>query len=264
MENNRKSWSLPGVHLHGNCRGPLPSAIFLHGFGGARSGWDYVWDRLASDIGAIRYDLRGFGESIGETDDSFSHADDLLALMDAEGLESADLVGISMGGSVAVNFALDYPDRVRRLVLISTGLMGWDWSPEWRALWRPLVALARAGDMDGARQLWAAHPLFATTRADPDAAALLQASIDRYSGAQWVEDRQRSTLPDLDRLPSLIVPTLLLSGAHDLADFRLIADMIAGSVPKVRRIDLPRQGHMLTLEAPDACADAIETFLRGD
>ncbi len=61
----------------------------------------------------------------------------------------------------------------------------------------------------------------------------------------------------------LAPPTLLLTGEHDVPDFRLIADLIAGSAPDVRRIDYPERGHMLTLEAPAECAKAIGAFLQG-
>ncbi|MET0364937.1 MAG: alpha/beta hydrolase [Sphingobium sp.] len=254
-------WQFPDVDFHGEARGSDPSALFLHGFGGRSSDWDAIWRYLDPSIGVLRYDLRDFGRSTAKNSAPFSHADDLLALLGRQGIGKADLIGMSMGGSVAIQFALDHPDRVRRLVLLSTGLMGWDWSEDWRGLWRPLTTLARSGDMDAARTLWAAHPLFATTRARADTEMLLLAGIAAYSGAQWIADDQRPALPDVDRLPMLSCPTLLLSGALDLPDFRLIADLIEGSGSDVRRVDFAGCGHMLTLEAPQACAEAIGTFL---
>lgn len=261
MANQILHWHLPDVTLCGEARGDAPSTLFLHGFGGCQHDWTPVWDHLDPAIPALRYDLRGFGESCAQDDTPFSHTDDLLALIDAQGIDRADLVGISMGGSIAVQFALDHPDRVHRLILISTGLMGWDWSEEWRTHWRAMTESARAGDMDKARRQWLAHPLFATTRANPQAAAWLADSISRYSGAEWVADHQRPVLPDVERLPLLTTPTLLLSGGHDLPDFHLIADLITGCTPNVHRIDYPEHGHMLTVEAPAACAEAIGAFL---
>lgn len=251
--------ALPGAVLHGEARGERPATIFLHGFGGSLEDWQPVWDRLPDSMAAIRYDLRGFGRSRAEPE-PFSHADDLLALLDARGIARANLVGLSMGGSVAVQFALNHPERVNRLVLIGPDLMGWDWSDDWRARWRAIVTQARCGNMDTARQLWAEHPLFETTRNGP-AASLLLASISRYSGREWVADHQRPVLPDVDRLPLLAPPTLLLSGIRDLPDFRLIADLLAGAATSVRRVDFDDCGHLLTLEAPERCARAIADFL---
>lgn len=251
--------ALPGAVLHGEARGEQPSAIFLHGFGGSLEDWQPVWDRLPASLAAVRYDLRGFGRSRAQPG-PFSHAEDLLALLDARGIARADLVGLSMGGSIAVRFALDHPERVNRLVLISPGLMGWDWSDEWRARWRAITARARAGEMDAARGLWAEHTLFDTVRDGP-AASLLLASISRYSGREWIADHQRPVLPDVDRLPLLMPPTLLLSGNRDMPDFRLIADLVSGAAPSVERIDFADCGHLLTLEAPERCAGAVAAFL---
>ncbi|MCE7798556.1 alpha/beta hydrolase [Sphingobium sufflavum] len=257
-------WSLPDATLVSDVRGDNPDTLFLHGFGGSRSDWDPVWTHLDPALSILRHDLRGFGQSDAHGDTPFSHADDLLALLDAQDIARANLVGISMGGGIALQFALDHPDRVRRLILISPGLMGWDWSDDWRIQWRAMTSLAREGDWDGARQLWFDHPLFVTTRAKPQASAWLSASIARYSGAEWIADHQRPVLPDVERLHLLATPTLLLTGEHDLPDFRLIADLIMGSAPHVERIDLTGFGHMLTLETPAACAQAITSFLARD
>lgn len=246
--------------LQAEMRGTRPSAVFVHGFGGDRHGWDGIWDRLDDTLDAVRYDLRGFGQSEALAQTPYSHSDDLLAVIDAAGIERADLIGISLGGSVAFQCALDYPERVRRLVLISPLIAGWEWSEEWRTLWRQITSAARAGRMDEARALWLAHPLFETTRGS-GAAAVLAQSIARYSGAQWIADNEKPCLPALDRLPFLQAPTLLLTGARDMPDYRLIADLIEGSAPEVTRIDYPDYGHMLTLEAPDICSAAIGEFL---
>jgi pimeloyl-ACP methyl ester carboxylesterase len=252
-----------GTRFHACLRGDAPDVVLLHGFSGDLHTWDTVWPLMDPRVGALRYDLRGFGRSGAGEGEPFSHADDLLQLLDSLGRHTVDLVGVSMGGAVALNFALDHPERVRRLVLISPALVAWEWSAQWLALWRPIVELARAGDMEGARALWWQHPLFATTRASAGA-DLLEQSIQRYSGAQWVYDAQRSALPDLERVHQLQPPTLLLTGAEDLPDFRLIADLLEASAPAVSRIDCPGLGHLVHLERPAACARCIRAFLKGD
>lgn len=252
------SIEVDGATLNAECRGAHPALVFVHGFGGDLHDWDRLW--ASTDRDALRYDLRGFGQSRQDETVTFDHVDDLLALLDAAGIAQADLVGMSMGGAVALGFALSHPERVRRLVLISPGLRGWEWTGEWRSLWRAIATAARGGDMGQARELWWQHPFFRTARTCP-AAAELHASIQRYSGAQWIRDPQRMTLPDLDRLPTLRVPTLLLTGAEDVADFRLPADLIAGSAPGVERVDLPGIGHMVPLEAPEETAAQVHRFL---
>lgn len=252
----------PGADIHVEVRGRTPQAVFVHGFGGDLSAWDEVWRALGEDFPAMRYDLRGFGRSRARGDEPFDYADDMLRVLDDVGIARADVIGVSMGGRIALNFALDHPERVRNLVLISPGLTAWEWSEDWRARWAAITARARAGALDEAKRLWWEHPLFDSTRASPAAPALWR-SIERFSGAQWIADHERAKPPDVERLHMLKPRTLLLSGDQDYPDFRLIADLIAGGAPDVARIDHAGCGHLLNLEAPEACAREILEFLGG-
>jgi pimeloyl-ACP methyl ester carboxylesterase len=232
----------------------------VHGFSGDRQTWVHIADVLAAKRQVIRYDLRGHGASqAGNV--SYRHADDLLTVLDTLGIRQCDVVGVSMGGSISLNFALDHPERVRRLILISPGLVSWEWSDEWKALWAPIVEAARDGDIEAARELWINHPLFATARAHPDADRYLRQSVSGYSGSHWVADLEQPTLPDLDRLTSLSAPTLLIAGARDLPDFRLIADLIEAAAPRVRRVDVDGAGHLVHLERLAEVIGQIRAFL---
>jgi pimeloyl-ACP methyl ester carboxylesterase len=219
--------STPAARFHAEPSGAAPRAVFLHGFGGDLHTWDLMWPELGVRLAALRYDLRGYGQSTAPPG-PYSHSDDLLAILDACAIEHCDLVGVSQGGAIALNFVLDHPARVRRLVLISPALIGWDWSQAWREHWRPIVDLARQGQMDAARQLWWEHPLFDTTRATA-AGPALRAAIQSYSGAHWISDEHRPLLPDVERLHTLATPALLLTGGRDVEDFRVIAELIAAS-----------------------------------
>jgi len=256
------SLQLGGVNFYFQQRATQSKAVFLHGFGGDLQTWDGLWQELGGDHPALRYDLRGFGQSHCTFDKPFSHTEDLLAVLDARQIECCDLIGCSMGGAIALNFALDHPQRIRKLVLISPGMVAWEWSECWEALWRSIVERAREGDLSEARRLWWQHPLFATSRESVAAQALLE-SIQRYSGEQWVCDYQKKTLPDIERVHALQVPTLLLTGGRDMEDFRLIADVIEASSPRVNRVDFADSGHMLHLENAVECAAYIRSFLKG-
>ncbi len=249
-----------GTRFHGQLRGTDARTVFLHGFAGDLHTWDGLWENLGVSLPALRYDLRGFGRTPGGADETYSHADDLLAVLDGAGIERADLVGVSMGGGIALNFALDHPGRVGKVVLISPGLVAWEWSEDWRALWQPVVELARAARMDEARRLWWQHPLFATTR-DSDGGPALREALLRYPGSHWIRDSHRLMLPDVERLHHLDARTLLLTGGRDLAEFRLIAELIEASVNDLVRIELPECGHLLQLENPAECARRILAFL---
>lgn len=253
--------TLVGLRREGSGRGSGTPLVLAHGFGGSRQDWDAVIAALPAELPLIAYDARGFGASSADPGTAFSHADDLLALLDALGVERADLCGLSMGGGNVLHFALDHPGRVGRLILVSPLMLGWSWTGDWIDRWKAMGRAARAGDMATARDLWWDHPLFASTREIPEAAAHLKASIAAFPGTQWVQDDQRPELPDVDRLTALSVPTLLLTGERDTEDFRLIADLIASAGQDVTRIDHAEVGHLLNLEIPEGLAAEIRAFL---
>jgi len=254
------SVEVEGATLAGETRGKGTPLVLLHGMAGERRDWDRLLAALPADIPILRYDLRGFGRSTAQEGLSYSHTDDLLALLDALMIERAPVLGLSMGGGVALNFALSHSDRVSHLILISPAMVGWEWSDEWKALWRGVSRPARDGDLALARERWWQHPMFAVAR-DSDAAEELRHAIDAYHGRQWIHDSQRDELPDVDRLHRLAMPTLLLTGERDFADLRLIADVIAAAAPDVTRIDYRGAGHMLHLERPAEVVAAITAFL---
>ncbi|MBV1688301.1 alpha/beta fold hydrolase [Novosphingobium sp. G106] len=249
-----------GATLAGERSGKGLPLVLLHGMAGERQDWNRLLATLPADMTTLRYDLRGFGQSPSD-DREYSHTDDLLALFDAQAIERAPLLGLSMGGGVALNFALSHPERVSRLVLISPAIVGWEWSDEWKALWRSVSRAARDGDMALARERWWQHPMFELAR-QSEAADELRHAIDAYHGRQWIRDPQRDELPDVDRLHTLAMPLLLLTGEHDVADIRLIADVIEAAAPDVRRIDYAGAGHMLHLERAAGVAAEITSLTR--
>ena len=250
-----------GARLTAESHGAGSDLVLVHGIDSDRHAWDGFWIELAQSRRVTRYDLRGFGESVTLEQGAFRHSHDLQALLDALAIQRCDLLGVSMGGSICLNFALDFPDRVRRLALINPGMVAWQWSEEWRSAWRPIVDAAQAGDMARARELWWNHPIFATTRLLPAAARKLREMIERCSGRYWLGNDEEPMLPDIDRLTSLSAPTLLLTGSEDLPDFRLIADLIEAAAPNARRKDYQGVGHLLPLERPEEFRhDTIEFF----
>jgi len=250
---------LSGMRTNVATDGKGPSAVFVHGQGGDLRSWDRLWPYLTGSQRLVRYDLRDYGGSYSTSEHEFTHSQDLAELIEALKVEKCDLVGISMGGGIALSFALDHPERVRSLTLISPQIAAWEWSEEWQAHWQPIIDAARAGNMKQAKQMWFEHPMFATTRAS-EAAVDLREEIERFTGLAWQFDRHALVIPDIERVHSLQVPTLLLSGTKDMEEFQLMADILAASSERVQHVYVPEAGHLAHMEKPQFCASHITDF----
>jgi pimeloyl-ACP methyl ester carboxylesterase len=237
--------------------------VLLHGMASDRHTWDAATPVLAQRHRVIRYDLRGFGQS-PHPQQSYSHTDDLAQLLDECGVGACDLLSVSWGGSIALHFALEHPKRVHRLIVESPSMRGWDWSDAWRARAEAIDAAARNEGVAAARALWLRHPMFDTLRMHAEAFSAFAAGLEHYSGRHWLGDDPHAPLirPDLERLHELEIPTLLITGQHDLEDIRLIAEAIAAIAPNVSRVDVPHAGHLVHLERPEAFLAAVTAFLR--
>ena len=168
---------------------------------------------------------------------------------------------------MALRFAAAYPESVRSLVLADSALDGQSWSADWQTRWSAMCEAARAGQIADARHQWLAHPLFDRARANPISASLLARTVDDYSGWHWHnKDTARVPSPPLaERLGEIRVPTLVITGAHDISDFQAVGNLLAEKLPGVRRsiLLIPGSGHMVNLEAPREFNAALLTFWQG-
>lgn len=238
-----------GGSLHYEIAGDGEPVVFLHGFGLDSSMWDPQWAAFAHRHRTIRYDLRGYGRS-SLPNGPYSHTDDLAALLDALGVKSAHLVGLSMGGRIALRAAVHEPALVRSLTLVDTALDGHAWSDDWLNRWRRISQASKQSDDAGAKALWWRHPLFDPAR-ERDAADLLKTMIARYSGWHWrYQDPDLGHSSSAPRMSAISVPTLVVVGKSDLPDFQVIAQRVAAEMPNAMLREIAEAGHMANMEAP--------------
>jgi 3-oxoadipate enol-lactonase len=250
-----------GADLYYEITGTGPAVVLVHGFSLDGRMWDDQVVALREVSTVVRYDLRGFGRSSLPTPGvAYSHSVDLLALLDHLGICSAVLVGLSMGGLVAMHAALVAPERVRGLVLLDSVLDGVVWD---RASAQAMTAAGRAAVMQGveaAKELWLRHPLFVPARRDPRLAARLAALVDPYSWFHYLqEDPAEPLRPSPNQeLEAIAAPTTVVVGELDVPCFLTMADVLARRIPGARKVDVPNAGHMVNLEA----ADVVNALLR--
>jgi pimeloyl-ACP methyl ester carboxylesterase len=112
-----------GARLFYEEAGEGPAVVLVHGGLGDLRMWDGVVPLLAASHRVVRLDVRGFGRSDAPAGE-FSPHEDLRALLDGLGIESAALVGLSLGGRIVLDAALELPERVSALVLVAPGVNG--------------------------------------------------------------------------------------------------------------------------------------------
>ena len=176
-----------GTRLYYEAAGIGEPVVLVHAFTLDTRMWDDQFEVLARDYRVIRYDARGFGKSaLPVVGQPYSNAEDLAALAEHLGARRPHLVGLSMGGRFALDYAITYPDGLRTLTVIGGVIGGWQWSREWVAAYAPVVDAARRGDIAAAKSLWLGLPLFAPARENPAVAARLKRMVDDYSGWHFV------------------------------------------------------------------------------
>jgi 3-oxoadipate enol-lactonase len=263
-ESQRKRLNLTGGGwLHYATAGAGEPVVLIHGFGLDAAMWDPQWTAFARRHRVIRYDMRGYWSS-SLPEGPYSHVDDLLALMDFLDARPAHLVGLSLGGRVALRVAAQEPDAVRSLTLADPALDGHVWTEDWLQRWRGMTEAAKRGDLPRAKKLWREHILFAPANGNPMLAAALQVMIERYSGWHLAhpDPGTAPTTPVAAALRGISIPTLVAVGALDLPDFHSIAQRLAQALPQAELHTIAGSGHMSNMEAPAVFNELVLEFLQ--
>ena len=249
----------PGARLVYEVSGQGPAVVLIHGFGLDMRMWDLQAGPLAARFRVVRYDCRGFGAS-GPFDPAvpYTHAGDLVALLDHLDIGDAMLVGLSFGGRVALQTALADPARVCGLALLDAVLDGIPWDPESARALDEVARRVQAGGVLAGREAWLAHPLFATARERPDLAGPLAAMVAGYPGQHWLgQDPHRQTRPPIDVLEGVAGPVLVAVGERDVPGFREMSAVLARRIPGATHHIVADAGHMINMEQPAAVNELL-------
>jgi pimeloyl-ACP methyl ester carboxylesterase len=226
--------------------------VLLHGFTLDMRMWDDQVEALAHHHRVIRYDLRGYGKSSPPTT-PYAHIDDLKGLLDHFGIPRAIILGLSLGGLYAIDFALAYPDATRALVVVDTALGGYHVRPDLDQSLGAIYTTARRQGVDATKREWLTHPLFAPAMEGPAVARRLAQMVNDYSGWHYVNEDPGRQLepPAADRLAEITAPTLVLVGEREIPGFRDVSDVVAERVRGARQVVLMGIGHMANMEDPE-------------
>lgn len=239
--------------------------VFAHGTLMNRSMFAPQLEALKDDYRSVAYDLRARTDRYAQEYDLGDLADDCAALLDGIGEDSAVIAGMSMGGFMALRFALAYPDRVDGLVLIDS--MAAPHSAEEREAYGELVEPLEGSHESNPRELAESVTgyLFGETTREENP-SLVESWVDRwatYPGAA-VYNELHSWLdrPDVtDHLSEIDVPVLIVHGEEDPSIDPSRAEPMLEELPDAEMEIVPEAGHTSNLERPAPVNSTITSFL---
>jgi 3-oxoadipate enol-lactonase len=263
MNSAYRELPVTGARLRYRDDGAGRAVVFVHG-------WTLdldVWEpqaALAREMRVVRYDRRGFGLSTGAPSVDTEVAD-LRALLDALGIVSPLLVGMSQGARVVLEFAASDPGSARGLVLdgppplVASGEPGADVPDLPMAAFREVAS--RDG-MDAFRRLWSAHPLTQLVSQDAQTRALLAKILARYPGHDLVAGGVAREGLDAAQLAKVRTPALIVNGERDTEVRRRAGLALCAALADADHVLVRHAAHLPNLDAPHAYNQIMLEFAR--
>jgi pimeloyl-ACP methyl ester carboxylesterase len=242
-----------GARLWVEEEGRGPAVLFVHGGLGDSRLWAPEAKALASRFRTIRYDLRYWGRSESPGAE-YSAVGDLIGVLDALGIERAALVGLSLGGGLALDAALAHPDRVWALAHVAAGVTGMPVNPYSKEQEAAYDAAEARRDLETMMEI--DFSIWAPLGAGEEFRELWRATPD----AKGLPAGARARPREAASLGSVAVPTLVVVPSHDPPAQQEIGAEAARRIPGARLVEV-ESDHYLTLREPDRVTRILEEFL---
>lgn len=242
--------------------------VMVHAGVADRRQWNNEFAYFSQSYQVIRYDMRGYGKS-EPVDGAFRHMSDFVSLLDTLGIdEPIVLMGCSMGGGMAMDFALTHPSKVKALIMVDAAPIGLELdTPE-----SPKFADAKKAFEDGNLDLAAEIE----TQIWFDGAGRLPEQVDQEMRKRLLEMNRialshefknlgkrlpNTETPAADRLGALDIPTLVIVGAQDTAYMLAAADYMEEKMKFARKVVIQDAAHLPNMDHPHAFQEIVKNFL---
>jgi pimeloyl-ACP methyl ester carboxylesterase len=256
-----------GVRLAYEVRGGGEPLLMIHGLGYDRFGWGPLPDLLVKDFKVVVFDNRGVGDSdVPEGPYALSQmVEDTVAVLDAAGIDRTHVLGVSLGGFIAQEFALAHPERLQKLVLASTSPGGA------RSVPMPAAGLEAFGrfptmEREAGLRLMVENSLGAYgVREQPELVKEIYAyRLERGPTlAGWqAQAYAGATFDAYDRVSGIDAPTLVLQGGGDNVIDARNAELLVELIPNARLELIPDRGHLMVWQEAERLAPIVKEFLR--
>ncbi len=241
-----------GVNLYYEVEGDGPAILLTHGFGASSSMWRGQMDAFRDRYQIIAWDMRGHGNTDSPEDpDEYSEPAtlaDIVAILDACGVESAIVGGLSLGGYMSLAFNLAHPERTRALMLFDTG-PGYN-NPKGREGWNQFaIGRAEAFETQGLASLGESAEVKAARHRSADGLAKAARGMLTQRDASVIQS-----------LTSIDKPTLVVTGADD-KNFLAAHGYMSENIPGAMSFMVDDAGHAANIDQPEAFNAAVEAFL---
>ena len=247
----------------------------IHGLLLDRRSWDEQFEVFAQQYRALRYDLRGWGDSAQEeAEPPFSPRQDLLDLLHYLNIEKTYLLGLSGGGTLALDYTLEHPDTVDALILVSSDPSGYA-PPMSDAIqtfagqyYGALKQKDAAGAAEATVRFWTDGPKRTPEQVDAQArervSMMSRQHIERH-GDFMAHEQHMIPLepPAIKRLAEVRVPTLIVVGDEDVPEVIEAAGILEQGIAGARKVVIAGAAHHPHMEKPEDFNRVVLDFLRG-
>ena len=259
-----------GARLYYEMAGSGAGLVMIHaGIADCRM-WDHEFKAFADSHLVMRFDMRGYGKSL-PVEGEFNIQDDFTGLLGSLEIPApAILMGCSMGGGLAIDYALESPEKVSALILVGSGPPGLELDVEGPdELFAQSEAAFQAGDIDHVAELDMQIWFDGMGRETEDVDALARQKA--YDMARLVTEHElkdigkhaRKSLdkPAVERLPELTMPVLAVVGENDLPYLKLAAEYMVEHLPNASKVLIKNAGHLPNMEHPELFREKVTEFL---
>jgi pimeloyl-ACP methyl ester carboxylesterase len=247
------------VDLYYEIQGQGEPIVLLHSGGADLRDWQFIAPQLAKKYRVLTFDGRGAGQSPPLLEPA-DYVADLKSLLDDLMIDQAVLIGHSIGGQIATDFALTYPSRVAKLVLVAPGLSGNRFSSEVEQWFGQIWSAAP--NIEKMVELILAHPVYRVVMASPQSDLMTEMTRhNQQRSLEWKTFEMRwAQPPTIERLDEIQTKTLFIIGDQDMADNLHTAELFK-QVPDIRFATITGADHMPTLTHSEEIVHLITNFL---
>jgi pimeloyl-ACP methyl ester carboxylesterase len=243
--------------------------VFLHAVPFDSRMWDDQWHDFSQSNSVLRYDLRGFGMS-DRLEGPVSRRQELYRLLEGNGVERANLVGCSVSGETIMDAALEHPELVSALIIVSAVPGGFEMQGEPPMELMQMMAALEQEDLDLASELslriWLDGPFRQPQHVDPlvrrHAAEMNRNALAKGSvSLMFAPDPNPLDPPAVQRLGRIQAPTLILAGELDNPEILRAADVMAEAIPEAQKVIIPNAAHLPNMEKPAEFNQIVKDYL---